>query len=143
MRSTSAFLMGAGAAYFFDPARGKSQRRALRDRSLSGLRRLQRLATGKVKFAGGHARGLIAVTRRALRRPDVPADDETVTQRIRSDAFRDVGVSTRDVDVHVENGFVTLRGSVDDIDLADRLVTRVRKVAGVDDVSAELRVAEK
>ena len=113
MRSTSAFLLGAGASYFFDPSRGKGRRSAFRDRSLRGLRRLQRLATGKVKFAGGHARGLVAVTRRALTRTEVLSDDETVTQRIRSDAFRDVGVSTRDIDVHVENGFVTLRGSVD------------------------------
>jgi hypothetical protein len=143
VRRTSSFLMGAGAAYFFDPSEGKRRRHALRDRSLRALRRLQRVATGKVKFAGGHVRGLIAVTRRVLTRPEVLADDETVTQRIRSDAFRDVGVSTRDVDVHVENGFVTLRGSVDDIDLADRLVARVKKVAGVDDVSAELKVAGK
>jgi hypothetical protein len=35
-----------------------------------------------------------------------------------------------------------LRGSIASVDLADRLVARVRKIAGVNDVSAELRVAE-
>jgi osmotically-inducible protein OsmY len=73
----------------------------------------------------------------------VSVDDETVAQRIRSDALREVGLSTKDVDVSVEDGFARLRGSVPSIDLADRLVSRVRKVAGVSDVSAELRVADE
>jgi osmotically-inducible protein OsmY len=64
-----------------------------------------------------------------------------VTQRIRSDAFRDVGISTRDVEVHVRNGFATLRGSVGSADLADRLIGRVKKVAGVEGVSDEIEVA--
>lgn len=142
VRSTSAFLFGAGTAYFFDPHEGKGRRHALGDRSLRAVRRLQRLGTGKVKLTGGHARGLLARARRTVVRPDVAVGEETVTQRIRSDAFRDVGVSTRDVDVQVEDGFARLRGSVDSIDLADRLVARVRKVPGVNEVSAELKVAE-
>jgi osmotically-inducible protein OsmY len=51
-------------------------------------------------------------------------------------------VSTRDVDVEVEDGLARLRGSIDSISLAEELVTRVRKVPGVRDVSAELQVAE-
>ena len=69
--------------------------------------------------------------------------EATVAQRIRSDALRDLGLSTKDVDVLVEEGFATLRGSVATIDEADRLVSRVRKVPGVKDVSAEVRVAEE
>lgn len=142
MRAKTAFLAGAGAAYFFDPQTGKRRRHVARDRSLKALRRVQRGAVKKVKLVGGHARGLSAISMRAVRRPAVAGDDETVAQRIRSDALRDLGLSTKDVDVRVEEGFATLRGSVGTIDDADRLVSRVRKVPGVKDVSAEVRIAE-
>lgn len=143
MRSKTAFLAGAGTAYFFDPETGRKRRNQARDRSLRALRRLSRLGVKKAKLASGRAQGVASVARRAVSERDVSVDDETVAQRIRSDALRDVGLSTRDVDVSVEDGFARLRGSVPSIDLADRLVARVRKVAGVSDVSAELRVADE
>jgi osmotically-inducible protein OsmY len=49
-------------------------------------------------------------------------------------------VSTRDVDVEVHDGLVTLRGSIASRTLSNELVERVRKVPGVQNVSAELRV---
>jgi uncharacterized protein (DUF885 family) len=142
MRTKTAFLVGAGAAYFFDPEAGKRRRHVARDRSLRALRRLQRGSVKRVKLVGGHARGLAAISRRAVTRPAVAVDDETVAQRIRSDALRDLELSTSEIDVRVEDGFATLRGSVATIDDADRLVSRVQKVPGVRDVSAEVRVAE-
>jgi hyperosmotically inducible periplasmic protein len=142
MRAKTAFLAGAGAAYFFDPAAGRRRRHVARDRSLRAVRRLGRGLSKRTRFVAGHAQGLAAETRRAVTHPSVATDDETVAQRIRSDALRDVELSTRDVDVRVEDGFATLRGSVASIDEADRLVARVRKVPGVKDVSAEVRVAE-
>ena len=142
MRAKTAFLAGAGAAYFFDPETGRRRRHVARDRSLRALRRLQRGGVKKVKLVGGHARGAAAIGRRAVSRPAVPVDDETVAQRIRSDALRDLRLSTKDIDVRVEDGFATLRGSIATIDDADRLVSRVRKVPGVKDVSAEVRVEE-
>jgi osmotically-inducible protein OsmY len=143
MRAKTAFLAGAGAVYFLDPETGKRRRHVARDRTLRALRRLQRGAVKKVKLVGGHARGLVAITRRAVTQPSVAVDDETVAQRIRSDALRDLGFSTKDIDVRVEDGFARLRGSVNTIDDADRLVSRVRKVPGVRDVSAEVRVSEE
>jgi hypothetical protein len=142
MRARTAFLAGAGAAFFFDPVAGRRRRHVARDRALKALRRAQRAGVRKVKLVGGHARGLAALGRRAVAQPAVPVDDDTVAQRIRSDALRDVEVSTKEIDVRVEDGFATLRGEIDTIDHADRLVRRVRKVPGVRDVSAELRVAE-
>lgn len=142
MRSKAAFLMGAGTAFFFDPRLGRRRRQLVVDRALGFLRRANRVGTGKVKLVGGHARGLLALARRVRRRTDIADDDRTVARRIRSDAFRDVGVSTRDVDVEVENGLAKLSGSIDSISLADELVARVRTVPGVREVSAELQVAE-
>jgi BON domain len=143
MRSKTAFVAGVGAAYFLDPDAGKRRRHMARDRALRALRRINRVGVTKAKLAGGRAQGMYALARRAVTRPAVATDDDTVLQRIRSDALRDVGVASRDVDVRVENGFATLRGSIASIDAADKLVSRVRKVPGVVDVSAELYVAEE
>jgi hypothetical protein len=141
VRSTRAFLIGAGTAYLFDPRQGKRRRDLLRDRTGAAVRRGARLGERKARFAGGHVRGLAALSRRLFAQPDVPVDDATVTQRIRSKTLRDVGVSTRDVEVQVEDGVATLRGSVDSRSIADDLVTGVAKVPGVRDVAAMLRVS--
>jgi hypothetical protein len=142
VRAKSAFLLGAGTAFFFDPQEGKRRRSLVRDRSLAFVRRGKRTGVGKLKLIGGHARGFQALLRRVGRRRNVATDDQTVVQRIRSDALRDVGISTRDVEVEVENGVARLRGNVQSRSLADDLVSRVRKVPGVREVSTELSVAE-
>lgn len=143
MRSVPAFMIGAGAAFFFDPQLGKGRRSLARDRSTAFVRRLRRVGTGKLKLVGGHARGFRALLGRLVKRESVHTDDQTVTQRIRSDAFRDVGVSTRDIDVNVEDGVARLRGNVESGSLADDLVSRVRKVPGVRDVTSDLAVVER
>ncbi len=66
--------------------------------------------------------------------------DAIVEQRIRSDALRDVGVSTRDVEIGVEDGVVTLTGEVVGDKRASDLVARIGKVPGVENVAAMLHV---
>jgi osmotically-inducible protein OsmY len=142
VRSTRAFLIGAGAAYLFDPRQGRRRRHVLRDRTAAVARHGARLGTRKARFAGGHLRGLVAVTRRLSGHSSAAAaDDLTVIQRIRSDAFREAGVSTRDVEVEIEDGVATLRGSVGSRTRADNLVANVAKVPGVRDVAAMIRVS--
>jgi len=140
VRSTRAFLIGAGTAYFLDPRQGRRRRNVLRDRSLALVRRGSRVGARKARFAGGHVRGLVAMARHLVSRAPQAADDATVAQRIRSDALRDVGLSTRDVEVEVADGVATLRGAVGSRSLADDLVARVGKVPGVRDVAAMIRV---
>ena len=141
MRSTRAFLMGAGAAYLFDPRQGRRRRHELRDRSAAIARRTVRLGAKKAKFAGGHARGVLATGRQLASKREIVADDAKIVQRIRSDALRTAGVATRDVEVEVEDGVATLRGAVEGRATADELVARVSKVPGVRDVAAILRVS--
>jgi len=140
VRSSRAFLIGAGAAFLLDPRQGRRRRHVLRDRSLALVRRGSRVGIRKARFAGGHARGALAVSRRLLGTEERPADDATLVQRIRSEAFRAAGVPTKDVDVRVEDGVAILRGSVAGREAADGLVSRTAKVAGVRDVAAMLRV---
>jgi osmotically-inducible protein OsmY len=84
---------------------------------------------------------MVARVRRAVARPAVDLSDTTVVQRIRSEALRDVGVSTRDVEVAVDHGVATVEGTVDGRKVADDLVTRVSKVPGVNEVAAIIRVS--
>jgi osmotically-inducible protein OsmY len=140
MRTVGAFLIGAGTAFFLDPREGRRRRHEARDRTLAFARRLRRRTAKETRRVGGHLLGLAAFRHR-LGRADVATDDATVLQRIRSDAFREAGVSTRDVDVDVADGVATLRGSVPTDDMASTLVSRVASTPGVRDVAARLEVS--
>jgi hypothetical protein len=140
MRTLKAFVIGAGTAYFLDPRQGRRRRHLLRDRFLALARRGHRLLVKKARFAGGHARGLAAQVLPHDHGADRPTDSATVVQRIRSDAFREAGVSTKDVDVRVDDGVATLHGNVPSDEAADVLVSRVAEMPGVRDVAAMLRV---
>lgn len=140
MHATKGFILGVGTAYFLDPTQGRTRRKRLLDRSTRLLRTAQRLIGRKSRFTLGRARGL--ATRFAPSDPRRSTDDATVLQRIRSDALRDVGLSTSDVDVQVVNGIATLRGSVPNAKLAEDLLVRVREVPGVEDVAAMIHVGE-
>ena len=141
MRSSSAFLIGVGIGYLFDPRLGKQRRTQLRDRALKAGRRLKRTVVKKARFAGGGAQGLAARSRRLVMHPEVATDDATVEQRVRSEAFRDLGASIGDVEVEVENGTARVSGSVSNDDVASDLVARVAKIEGVENVTAMLHVA--
>jgi hypothetical protein len=138
MRALPAFLMGVGAALTADRL-DRRRRQMLVDRTRKALRQLRREGSRKIRYAGGHVQGAVS----AVHPPgteDRATDDATVAQRIRSDALREVGIGTSDVDVRVEDGIAHLRGSVDSPDLERRLVERVRDVHGVRDVATELEV---
>ena|SRR6187431_1964790 len=138
MRVLRGMVLGAGIAYLFDPESGKGRRAKLIDRAGRLLRVVTHLAARKTRFAAGRLRGLSA----PLRQDEAPraTDDGTVLQRIRSEALRDVGLSTSEVDVTVADGVATLRGEVGSASLVDDLVDRVRLVPGVRDVDAMIRV---
>ena len=140
MRSTRAFVIGVGAAYFFDPRLGKRRRTVARDRGAKAMRQTTRIVGKKARFSAGKARGFYARTRHVVVRPTTESADAIVEQRIRSDALRDVGVSTRDVEIGVEDGVVTLTGQVVGDKRASDLVARIGKVPGVENVAAMLHV---
>jgi osmotically-inducible protein OsmY len=143
MRSSRAFLIGIGAAYFFDPRLGKRRRTVARDRGGKTVRRIARNVVRKKRFVEGRAHGLYARGRNVIARPEVAGDDATVEQRIRSEALRDLDSSARDVEIAVEDGVATVTGTVADDKRASELIASVGKVAGVEDVAAMLRVENK
>lgn len=140
MRSPTAFLIGAGTVYFFDPQLGKRRRAGARDRTLKALRDAGRTFAKKGRFAAGKAEGVYAEARAVVTDADVATDDATVEQRIRSEAFRAAGVPAKGIEVEVRDGVATLSGPVSDDKQAADLVGAVAKVAGVDSVTTMLRI---
>lgn len=140
MRSTRAFVIGIGTAYFFDPRRGKRRRNIARDRGAKTVRQMSRLVGKKARFSAGKARGAYARRPFAVSPPESERADAIVEQRIRSDAFRDVDVSPGDLEIGVEDGLVTVTGEVVGDKRASDIVARIGKVPGVENVAAMIHV---
>src|SRR5262245_45715053 len=141
MRSIGAFVVGAGLAYMFDPQSGKRRRHALRDRSVAVVRRVGRRSVRKTKYVARHVEGVAAQAADAVSRQEEDVDDATAKDRILSQAFREIGVTTGDVAVDVSDGIATLRGTLGSVDLVHDLVERVRAVPGVRTVTPRLMVS--
>jgi hyperosmotically inducible periplasmic protein len=101
-----------GVVYFFDPQQGGARRARLRER-LSGL-------------FGGRAG--------AFEGGGEAANDETLTQRVQSELFRDDDVPKGQINVNAQDGVVQLRGEVPSEDMIGDLAERARSVQGVRDV---------
>ncbi len=69
--------------------------------------------------------------------------DELIELHVRAEALPAAGVSSDEIDLCVEDGVVTVEGSVAGSDTADALIQRVAEVPGVRDVAAMIRVSER
>jgi osmotically-inducible protein OsmY len=96
-------------------------------------------------FVLGIGTALVIDRVRARRRSIEPeiVDDVTIEHRVLGDALPAAGVTAEQVDVDVDDGVVTLHGSVQGADTADELVSQVARVPGVRDVAAMIRVSER
>ena len=128
MRLAKAFIAGAGVAYLFDPTQGTRRRRQMLGRVTQLGRRGERI------------RRRFTARNNPSSASSIPVDDSTVLQLIEQDALGSVGVSTDEVEVAVEDGVATLRGSVATPSLADDLIQQVSRIPGVHDVAAMLRI---
>ena len=70
-------------------------------------------------------------------------DDATIEHRVLGDALPAAGIDPDALDVDVQDGIVSLQGSVDGTERADVLVQKVAEVPGVRDVAAMLRVSDR
>jgi osmotically-inducible protein OsmY len=127
--------LGAALSYFFDPQNGKRRRKMAIDR-LAGLSRRhgKRLAKG----AAAQAQGLAQKATHLKEEPKPQPDDVTLARKVESEIFRDAEVPKGKINVNAENGKIVLRGEVDSPKLIDDLVSKARKVHGVQDVESLL-----
>jgi osmotically-inducible protein OsmY len=132
-RAVSLLLAGAFVSYYFDPRSGRRRRHELRDRGRATLRRALRRARHSARMIAAEAHALKARATHVRERPK-EFSDETLKQKVMSEAFRAPGMPKGAVNVNVEDGRVVLRGQVDRPDLIEELERRVRRVAGVREV---------
>jgi osmotically-inducible protein OsmY len=68
-------------------------------------------------------------------------DDARLTEKVKSEIFRDADVPKGQINVNTEYGKVILRGEVESDDMVERLVEAARNVQGVTGVESMLQVA--
>ena len=101
-----------GVVYFFDPQKGGARRARLQQR----------------------LRGLFGGRAGAFARRGEPANDETLTQRVQSELFRDDEVPKGQINVNAQDGVIQLRGEVPSENMIGDLVEKTRSVQGVREV---------
>lgn len=124
--------------YLFDPDRGRSRRARLADQAAARGRDLATAARGKAKYKSGVIKG---VTHDLVEpfRPERTYDDETLLQKIRSEALGRFDESG-DIEIDIREGRVTLTGSVATEDDRSRLTRLIEQVDGVTDVEDTMHV---
>jgi hypothetical protein len=130
-----AFAAGALAMYLMDPNTGRRRRAIVRDRSVSMRHDAERYVRGKSKRAADRLRGVAARTRASL--TSEPVDDDLLHERIRARLGRLVE-RPHDVEVHVRDGRVQLKGHVAEEEFHDLLHT-VSSMRGVQNLESLLR----
>jgi uncharacterized membrane protein len=138
--NTSALLggIGVGAAlmYYLDPNRGARRRGLLRDKLVHAASVTGDAVGATKRDLANRARGLAAEAR-ALGN-DEEVEDDVLEARIRAELGRVVSHPAA-IEVKADDGRVTLSGDVLASE-ASRLMRRVSRVRGVDEVHSELRV---
>lgn len=130
--------IGAAMMYFLDPARGARRRAVATDKAESLLRsgggELERLSVQ----ARDHLSGIVARTRSRFG-ADEPTDVQ-LAERVRAELGHHSD-HVRGLEVVVQDGIVTLRGSLPAGELRD-VLRAVRRVRGVREVHDELNLQE-
>lgn len=130
----SGVMLGAGAMYFLDPARGRRRRALVRDKCFSLCHRSGGAMDATAHSLRDEGQGLIARMRSRLRREDVP--DTVLVARVRSEMGHAIS-HPHAIEVTAENGRVTLRGPILQQEIK-RLVAATSAVRGVKEVDAQL-----
>jgi BON domain len=132
--------LGVGVMYFADPERGKRRRKVTADRSMGAVRqasrrmmRTQRRAAARL---GGKAQGI----RHFRSQPEDVANDQMLTDRILSTAFRDFDFPHGQVNINVEDRVAVLHGVLDQPEAITKLEEAVRKTPGVSRVESYLHL---
>jgi osmotically-inducible protein OsmY len=112
--------LGAALAFFFDPQNGRARRKDV-------IKRLARLRQRE----GGR---LSAKATQLREGPKPQPDDVTLARQVESEIFRDADVPRGQINVNAEEGKVVLRGEVESPQMIEELVSKARKVQGVQDV---------
>jgi hypothetical protein len=128
-----AALLGAAAAYLFDPVSGGGRRARLRDRTTATWRRARWRGEKLRRHAGNVIEGKMHEIG-DLGEAGRPMDDATVAQRVRSEVLGRPDFRADDIIVDVENGLARLRGQTEHPDRIELIVDLTKTIPGVREV---------
>lgn len=129
---------GAAATYLFDPNSGRGRRAQMTDQAKARMRDARREAERRAGYQSGRMQGAV---HEVAGGSDMPADDMELMQKVRSEAMGPAGFNSDHIELVVNAGTVTLRGTSHDPPAEDGLIERIREVAGVREVRNELTPA--
>ena len=135
-------VVGAVAAYLFDPQRGKARRATMAQWTAARVRRGAQSIAQLTRYSTNTASAFpqkMASLKSAQQRPT--PDDLTLRDRIESEVFRDPEMPKGDINLDVNNGIVTIRGAVDNAFRIATIEKAVFKVPGVTGVENLLHVS--
>jgi osmotically-inducible protein OsmY len=136
------FAAAIGAAvYLLDPDRGRSRRAKLADQAESAARKTGEKIEAQARYQKGKIQGLAHDLTEPFR-PEAEIDDDTLTQKVRSEALGRWEGAKKDIEIDVQGGVVTLKGNTTP-ELARGLVGLVESVPGVVSVEDELTVPQR
>jgi BON domain len=131
-------LVGAVSMYFADPDRGKRRRKMTLDRGMAVARRGARRAGRMERLTLSTARGWGSRVAHFPVGSEPIANDQMLTDRVLSQAFRGQGIHSGQVNVNVEDGIVVLHGALKTPEEIRNLESAVRSVSGVRGVKSYL-----
>jgi osmotically-inducible protein OsmY len=139
-------IIGFGAAigaavYLLDPDRGRSRRAKLADQASSAARKTGEKIEAQARYQKGVVQGLAHDLTEPFR-PEPEFDDDTLAQKVRSEALGRWRGDKKDIDISVKDGIVTLKGKATE-ELATELVGMVASVPGVRSVEDHLSVPQR
>ena len=136
LRTAGIAAAAAFTAYLFDPDLGRTRRARLADQAGARIRSVAARAQARAEYQRGVMRGVKHdVT--AHFREDRHFDDDTLRQKVRSEAVGRWDGPAETLEIDVDNGVVTLRGSAPK-GAAARLIELTSDVEGVHAVVDEI-----
>ena len=140
-RSVGIGATAAAGMYLFDPDRGRSRRARLAGQAARFFRKAGGRIGAQARYQRGVAQGAMHKMAEPFR-PDEEIDDNTLLQKVRSEALGRWRGPKRGVEIDIDSGTVTLRGPVTR-ERAEELVELVEAVDGVEAVSDEMTVSQR
>ena len=139
-------IVGVGAAarccdVSSRPDRGRSRRAKLSDQAAALARKAEEKTRAQAEYQKGVVQGLAHDLTEPFR-PEPEFDDDTLRQKVKSEAIGRWDGPKNDVEVDVDNGVVTLKGNIDAQNV-DRLIRLVKGVPGVASVNDQLSVPQR
>ncbi len=133
VRAPVAAVAGVLAAFFLDPTSGRRRRAEVLQRVPAFFRRRGRQLSRAGRAASAEVHGIQQKVTH-LREEPKDLNDSTLTEKVKTELFRDPEVPKGQINVNVQEGVVQLRGEVPKPELIEELVEKARSIQGVRDV---------